>query len=69
MLENSFGFDSVNNFNSCFFVVEFKTFINTIKERSVYDYNVDVNTSDKILTLSSCYNNEKRMVLHAKLIK
>ncbi len=48
---------------------EFKTFINTIKERSVYDYNVDVNTSDKILTLSSCYNNEKRMVLHAKLIK
>lgn len=48
---------------------EFKAFINTIKERSVYDYNVDVNTSDKILTLSSCYDNEKRMVLHAKLIK
>ena len=48
---------------------EFETFINTIKERSVYDYNVDVNTSDKILTLSSCYDNEKRMVLHAKLIK
>ena len=48
---------------------EFKAFINTIKERSVYDYNVDVNTSDKILTLSSCHDNEKRMVLHAKLIK
>ena len=48
---------------------EFKAFISTIKERSVYDYNVDVNTSDKILTLSSCYDNEKRMVLHAKLIK
>ena len=48
---------------------EFKAFINTIKERSVYNYNVDVSTNDKILTLSSCYDNEKRMVLHAKLIK
>lgn len=48
---------------------EFKAFISTIKERSVYNYNVDVSTNDKILTLSSCYDNEKRMVLHAKFIK
>lgn len=47
---------------------EFKIFIDTIKQRSVYNYGVDVNINDKILTLSSCYDNEKRMVLHAKLI-
>lgn len=47
---------------------EFKIFIDTIKQRSVYNYGVEVNINDKILTLSSCYDNEKRMVLHAKLI-
>lgn len=47
---------------------EFKIFIDTIKQRSVYNYGIDVNINDKILTLSSCYDNEKRMVLHAKLI-
>ena len=47
---------------------EFKIFIDTIKQRSVYNYGVDVNINDKILTLSSCYDNEKRMVSHAKLI-
>lgn len=43
-------------------------FYNTLKERSVYDYKVELNENDKILTLSSCYDNKKRMVLHAKLI-
>ena len=47
---------------------EYGKFINVIKARSVYNYNVDVNTNDKILTLSSCYNSSKRVVLHAKLI-
>lgn len=47
---------------------EYEKFINVIKARSVYNYNVDINTNDKILTLSSCYNSSKRVVLHAKLI-
>ena len=47
---------------------KFKEFITTIKSRSVYDFGVGVTTNDKILTLSSCYDNEERMVLHAKLI-
>lgn len=47
---------------------EYEKFINVIKARSVYNYNIDVNTNDKILTLSSCYNSSKRVVLHAKLI-
>lgn len=47
---------------------EFNTFIDTIKSRSFYNYNTSVSKDDKILTLSSCYDNKKRMVLHAKLI-
>lgn len=47
---------------------EYEKFINVITARSVYNYNVEVNTNDKILTLSSCYNSSKRVVLHAKLI-
>ncbi len=48
---------------------EYQEFINLIKNRSIYNFNTDVTTSDKILTLSSCYNDDYRMVLHAKLVK
>lgn len=47
----------------------YEKFIKTIKKRSVHDYKLDVTTNDKILTLSSCYDDTKRVVLHAKLIK
>lgn len=48
---------------------EFNTFVNTLKKRSVYDYQVDVDGEDSILTLSTCTGNGKsRMVLHAKRI-
>lgn len=47
---------------------EFEEFISTIKKRSVYNYGISVSVKDKILTLSSCYNKQKRMVLHAKLV-
>ena len=43
-------------------------FLKTIKSRSKFDYEVDVDSSDSILTLSSCYDKNKRVVLHAKLI-
>ena len=49
---------------------DFKKFIETIKGRSVYDYNVLVDESDSILTLSTCTGNGKmRVVLHARLQK
>ena len=49
---------------------EYKEFIDVIKSRSNYDYDVIVNEDDDILTLSSCYKTiYKRVVLHAKLIK
>ena len=44
-------------------------FIKTIKSRSKYNFNTSVNTKDKILTLSTCYNQKEKVVLHAKLIK
>ncbi len=48
---------------------EFISFANMIINRSVYDFKTSVNENDKILTLSTCYENNERMVLHAKLIK
>lgn len=47
----------------------FLNFIKLIKNRSVYDFSVNVSSSDKIITLSTCYSNSEKMVLHAKLIK
>lgn len=45
----------------------FKDFLETIMKRSIYDFNTDANTSDKIITLSTCKNNYgKRIVVHAK---
>lgn len=46
---------------------EFISFIDTIKSRSIKDFNVDVTNEDNILTLSTCAsNNQYRVVLHAK---
>ena len=48
---------------------KFEEFINKIKNRSVKDFNTEVNSEDSILTLSTCANNKKyRVVLHAKKI-
>ncbi len=44
-------------------------FIDTIISRSKYDFGASVNTNDKILTLSTCYNDREKVVLHARLIK
>ena len=48
----------------------FKEFLETIMKRSVYNFGTDVNTTDKILTLSTCKDNfGMRIVVHAKLLK
>lgn len=48
---------------------EFYSFLQTIKNRSIKNFNVDVNENDSILTLSTCANDNKyRVVLHAKKI-
>lgn len=47
---------------------EYIKFLNQIKNRSNYDYNIKLDKDDKILTLSTCSNSNYRVVLHAKLI-
>ena len=52
-----------NNFND---EEDYKVFLTTIKSRSVYNYGIDVNENNHIITLSTCANNNKyRVVLHA----
>ena len=49
---------------------KFEKFIDTIKLRSIKDFDVDISTEDHILTLSTCANNNKyRVVLHAVKVK
>lgn len=48
----------------------YQEFLNTLKNRSVYQFNLDVNYTDKIITLSTCDNTgTKRVAVHAKLIQ
>ena len=48
---------------------EFNSFIKLIKNRSVFNFGIDINEDDKIITLSTCYRLNDRMVMHGKLIK
>lgn len=46
------------------------SFLETMKNRSIYDFGVNLTSNDKILTLSTCYNdNGIRLVVQAKLVK
>lgn len=47
---------------------KYKDFLNKIINRSVYNFNVQVNEKDRIITLSTCSVNNKKVVLHAKLV-
>lgn len=48
---------------------EYETFLNTLLKRSVNNFNIELTAEDKILTLSTCANNNKyRVVLHAKKV-
>ena len=49
--------------------IEYQEFLDMIKNRSSYNFNTSVNSNDNILTLSTCYNNSDKIVVHAKLIK
>jgi len=48
---------------------EFSNWLNKIKKRSNYNFNLTVDNNDKILTLSTCYNNNEKLVVHSKLIR
>lgn len=48
---------------------EFKNWASMLINRSAYNFNTTVNENDNVLTLSTCYNEDEKVVLHAKLIK
>ena len=48
----------------------FRSYLNTIIGRSIYNFNTPVDVTDKILTLSTCLDlNGNRIVVHAKLVR
>ncbi len=49
---------------------EYEEYIINIKRNSIIEYDIDVSTTDKIITLYTCAkNNIDRTILHAKLIQ
>jgi len=48
---------------------EFIEFSNMLKNRSIHNFNIDIQPDDKIITLSTCSNHTNRLVIHAKLLK
>ena len=48
---------------------EFLEWIELIKNRSMYDFKIDIDEYDKIITLSTCYKHVKKLVIHGKLIR
>ena len=50
--------------------VQYKDFLEKIKNKSIYKSDIDINENDKIITLSTCsYEfNDARMVVHGKLL-
>ena len=48
---------------------QFLNFANMLKNRSSYNFNTQLSATDKILTLSTCFSETEKTVLHAKLIK
>ena len=54
------------NFNSD---DDFSQFASVLINRSEHNFNTNVSLTDRIVTLSTCYDESKRIVIHAKLIK
>ena len=48
---------------------EYLEWLNMLKDRSIYDFKTNINSDNKIITLSTCYNDDEKLVVHAKLIK
>lgn len=47
----------------------YENFINTIRDRSIYDFGIEITDDDKVLTLSTCDNTgTRRVAVHAKMI-
>ncbi len=59
----------INNLRNEYNNESFIDFGNMLLERSIHNFNTTINENDIFLTLSTCYNENEKMVMHAKLIK
>lgn len=49
--------------------LEYQNFLDTLRKRSKYNFNINLGVNDKIITLSTCTEDNKgRKVVHAKLV-
>lgn len=66
-----YGIDVTNDYLYINFAEEetHQEFINLITNRSEHDFGVEVTPEDKILTLSTCLDDNKRFVVHAVLVQ
>ena len=48
---------------------EFTNWASMLINRSAHTFNTTISEGDNVLTLSTCYNDKEKVVLHAKLIK
>ncbi len=48
---------------------DYQAFLDKLKKRSYRDFNVHLDSTDKILTLSTCHGTGRKLAVHAKLIK
>lgn len=50
--------------------IEFQNYIQSLKDLSINEFNVEISSSDNIVTLCTCDNtNQNRIVVHAKLVE
>ena len=60
---------TTNDYLMVSFNDDFMDFTNMLINRSIFNFKTTINENDKIITLSTCYNDTEKVVLHAKLIK
>ncbi len=48
---------------------DYTNWLNMVAGRSKISFSTPVSSSDRIITLSTCYNDNEKLVIHAKLIK
>ena len=63
--------ETTNDYIQTYFTsdIEFTDFLNKLRDRSYTNFNTNVTKDDRILTLSTCHGETKKLVVHAKLIK
>lgn len=60
---------TTNDYLKINFDNDFSTFTQKLIARSTFSFGTTLTEDDRILTLSTCYNKNDKLVIHAKLIK